>query len=60
MGRGEIKRAGAGEKGKKNAGELSFPHFLAIFPLKEPLRRGEISYVVNDGVGRDSSCTLVM
>ena len=48
MGRGEIKCAGAGKKGNESAREtispfsLSFPYFLAVFPLKKFLLRREI------------------
>ena len=53
IGRGEIKRAGAGEKGNPSHRpprapdfsvsrfSFSFSRFLAISPLKEPLRRRE-------------------
>ena len=49
MGEGKIKRAGAGEKGNESARgklgrekkRLPFPRFLAVSPLKEPLRRRE-------------------
>ena len=48
--RGKIKRLGAGEEGNESAPpiflisqfSLSFPRFLAVSPLEEPLQRRDL------------------